>query len=216
MSVGDGIAVAFASQRPKTLVLVSRTKEKVESVASSIQARFPGVRVEVVLVDLGSQESVRNAAKAVAGLIDTLDLLINNAGATFQHRKWTAERIEIQFGVNHIGPFLFTKLLMPLLEAAARQSPPGSTRIVNLTSHGHRLSPIRFHDYNFEGKEIPEEERPPQNIPPSFAKADDDGYMSTIAYGQSKTANVLFTLYLQRHLKDKGIMSYVVHPGGKL
>ena len=207
--------MAFASQRPKTLILVSRTKEKVESVASSIRDVYPDVRVEVVVMDLASQASVRNAATAVFGIIDALDVLINNAAATFTHRHLTEEKIEKQFGVNHIGPFLFTKLLMPLLEAAARQSPPGSTRIINLTSHGHRLSPIRFHDYNIEGKEIPDEERPPSNMPPLFSRKDDDGYMSTIAYAQSKTANVLFTLYLQRHLGDRGIASYVVHPGGK-
>lgn len=207
--------MAFASQRPETLVLVSRTKEKVETVASSIRALFPEVRVVVVLMDLRSQESIRKAAATVTGIIDTLDILINNAGATFRRRSWTAEKIEIQFGVNHIGPFLFTKLLMPLLEAAARKSPPGITRIVNLTSHGHRLSPIRFHDYNFEGNEIPDDELPPSNIPPLFSRVDDDGYMSTTAYAQSKTANILFTLYLQRHMKGKGIVSYVVHPGSK-
>ena len=183
--------------------------------ASSIRDLYPDVRVEVIVMDLASQASVRKAATAVLGTIDTLDVLINNAAATFTHRHWTEERIEKQFGVNHIGPFLFTKLLMPLMEAAARQSPPGTTRIINLTSHGHRLSPIRFHDYNIEGKKIPEEEQPPSNMPAVFSRKDDDGYMSTIAYGQSKTANVLFTLYLQRHLVDKGIASYVVHPGSK-
>ncbi|RYP71958.1 hypothetical protein DL769_004563 [Monosporascus sp. CRB-8-3] len=106
-----------------------------------------------------------------------------------------------------------TTLLFPFLEAAARSSPPGSTRIINLSSNGHRVSPVRFHDYNFEGKEIPEEERPPPNLPPAFAKVHNDSYMPTIAYAQSKTANVLFTVYLQKHLRYRGIASYAVHPG---
>ncbi|RYP82353.1 hypothetical protein DL770_005612 [Monosporascus sp. CRB-9-2] len=211
--VGEGTAVAFASQRPKNLLLVSRTPKNIEAVASSIRAQYPEVSVKVIIMDLASQASIRKAAAAVAEVIDTLDILINNAGATYLHRQWTAEEIEIQFGANHIGPFLFTKLLFPLLEAAASSSLPGSTRIINLSSNGHRLSPVRFHDYNFEGKEIPEEERPFPNLPPAFAKVHDDGYMPTIAYAQSKTANVLFTVYLQKHLKPRGIASYAVHPG---
>lgn len=122
----------------------------------------------------------------------------------------------MQFGVNHIGTFLLTKLLFPLLRAAAKQSSfPGATRVVNLSSHGHMLSPIRFHDYNMENnKEIPPEERPRPAMPPAFAKASEDGYLSIIAYSQSKTANILFTLYLQDYAGASGIMSYALHPGG--
>lgn len=217
--VGEGTAVAFASQGPENLILVSRTPAKVEAVASSIRALYPEVHVKVVIMDLSSQASIRSAAAEVAGIIDTLDVLVNNAGATYRLRQWTAEKIEIQFGANHIGPFLFTKLLFPLLEAAAKRdySPPspGSTRIINLSSHGHRISPIRFHDYNIENKEVPEEERPAPYVQGPFAKVEDDGYMSTVAYAQSKTANILFTVYLQRHLRDRGIASYAVHPGGE-
>lgn len=220
--VGEGTAVAFASQGPENLILVSRTPAKVEAVASSIRALYPEVHVKVVIMDLSSQASIRSAAAEVAGIIDTLDVLVNNAGATYRLRQWTAEKIEIQFGANHIGPFLFTKLLFPLLEAAAAANrnpsssiPLGSTRIINLSSHGHRISPIRFHDYNIENKEVPEEERPAPYVQGPFAKVEDDGYMSTVAYAQSKTANILFTVYLQRHLRDRGIASYAVHPGGE-
>ncbi len=215
VGVGEGTAVAIASQRPKTLILVSRTPGKLEAVASSIRDLYPGVNVKVLIIDLASQASVRKVAAEVAETIDALDILINNAGMTMLKRQWTAEGIEAQFGANHIGHFLLTMLLLPLLEAAARRSPPGSTRIVNVSSEGHRLSPIRFHDYNIEGKEIPDEERTPLPLKGPFAKFEDDGYSGIIAYAQSKTANVLFTLYLQRHLKDRGIASYSLHPGGK-
>ncbi|KAI0005253.1 retinol dehydrogenase 13 [Xylariaceae sp. FL0662B] len=212
--VGEGTAIAFASQKPANLILASRTKEKLESVASSIRSLYPDVDVRTVTMDLASQASIRKAAAEVIDMISKLDILVNNAGATYRLRQWTAEKIEIQFGVNHIGPFLFTKILFPLLEEASKQSLPGATRIVNLSSHGHRLSTIRFHDYNIENKEVPPEEKPFPNMPPAFARIDDDGYMSTVAYAQSKTANILFTLYLQKHLKSKGITSYAVHPGG--
>ncbi|XDG09826.1 hypothetical protein ABKA04_009441 [Annulohypoxylon sp. FPYF3050] len=212
--VGEGTAIAFASQGPKTLILVSRTKAKLEAVAKSIRDLYPAVDVRTVTIDLASQVSIRKAAAEVICMITELDILINNAGATYNSRRWTAERIEMQFGANHIGPFLFTKLLFPLLEAAARQSSAGATRVINLSSHGHRLSTIRFHDYNIENKEVPLEEKPFSPLPPTFARVQDDGYMPTIAYAQSKTANILFSLYLQDHLRRKGITSYAVHPGG--
>ncbi|KAI1498892.1 hypothetical protein F5X99DRAFT_391796, partial [Biscogniauxia marginata] len=212
--VGEGTAIAFASQGPQALILVSRTKEKLEYVADAIRKSYPGVNVRTVVMDLASQDSIRKGAAEVASMIPKLDILINNAGATYRLRKWTAERIEMQFGSNHIGPFLFTKLLFPLLKAAATVSPAGATRIINISSHGHRLSTIRFHDYNIEGKEIPPDEQPFSPMPPAFAKAQEDGYLSTIAYAQSKTANILFTLSLQEHAKSTNIMSYAVHPGG--
>ncbi|KAI0173210.1 retinol dehydrogenase 13 [Hypoxylon sp. FL1284] len=212
--VGEGTALAFASQKPAVLILVSRTKEKLEAVASAARKQYPGVNVRTVTIDLGSQNSIRKAAAEIAGTISKLDILVNNAGATYNTRRWTEEGIEMQFGANHIGPFLLTKLLYPLLTEAAKDSPAGATRIINLSSHGHRLSTIRFHDYNIENKEVPDEEKPFSPMPPVFARVLEDGYMPTVAYAQSKTANILFTLYLQEHLQNKGIMSYVLHPGG--
>ncbi|KAI8957307.1 NAD(P)-binding protein [Daldinia sp. FL1419] len=212
--VGEGTAIAFASQQPANLILVSRTKEKLDSVALKIRELYPEVDVRVVIINLASQASIRKAAAEVTGIISKLDILINNAGATYNSRRWTEEGIEMQFGANHIGPFLFTKLMLPLLKEAAKQSPAGATRIVNLSSHGHRLSTIRFHDYNIENKEVPEEEKPFSPLPPVFGRVQEDGYMPTIAYAQSKTANILFTLFLQEHLQADGIMSYAVHPGG--
>ncbi|KAI1340255.1 hypothetical protein F5Y15DRAFT_52745 [Xylariaceae sp. FL0016] len=212
--VGEGTAMAFASQSPANLILVSRTRSKLETIADVIRKAYPHIDVRTVTMDLASQTSIRQAAKEITDLVTKLDILVNNAGATYRLRQWTAEHIEIQFGGNHIGPFLFTKLLFPLLKVAAQSSPAGSTRIINLSSHGHRLSTIRFHDYNIEGKEIPPEERPFSPMPPAFAKAEEDGYMSTVAYAQSKTANILFTLYLQKHFKETRVMSYALHPGG--
>jgi NAD(P)-dependent dehydrogenase (short-subunit alcohol dehydrogenase family) len=218
-SVGSGTAIAFASQSPQTLILASRTQSKLEGVASEIQSQYPSVNVKLVSLDLSSQESIRNAAKEISNSIDQLDLLVNNAGVVVLERQWTPEGIELQFGTNHIGPFLFTNLLLPLMIKAAQSSSskPASTRIINVSSHGHRLSPVRFHDWNFEKnhEDIPEEERPFSGLSGPFAKTTEDGYPGFIAYGQSKTANVLFTVYLQERLKEKGIMSYSLHPGGK-
>ena len=169
-------------------------------------------------LDLSSQASVRDCAHQVKSLTSTLDLLINNAGVTGNARFRTAEDIEGQFGTNHIGPFLLTRLLMPLLEEAARSNAVkrGETRIVNLASGGHRLSPIRFHDIDVEkGNEVPEEERFRDGLPEVYLRKGEKGYLPIIAYGQSKTANILFTLSLQQAVPQKGMASYCLHPGGE-
>ncbi|KAK0611908.1 hypothetical protein B0T14DRAFT_531259 [Immersiella caudata] len=211
--IGATTALAFASQAPKLLILASRTKSKLDAVADDVREKHPGVRVEAFLLDLGSQKSVRAAAAEVAKLTDRLDILVNNAALVIFTRQATPEGIEMQFGVNHIGPFLLTNLLMPLLRNAAKTNPPGATRIVSLTSAGHRLSPVRFSDYNLQSSEVPPEEDHVKPLAGAFAKTTEDGYNGIVAYGQSKTANVLFTLYLQQHLAQQGISAYTLHPG---
>lgn len=180
-----------------------------------IDQQYPGTRVEIVLLDLGSQRSIRQAASEVAALTDALDILINNAGVVVTSRQATPEGIEQQFGTNHIGPFLFTNLLLPLLQKAAQGNPGGATRIVTLSSAGHRLSPIRFSDYNFEPKPVPPEEDHVKPLPGAFGKCTADGYNGIVTYAQSKTANILFTLYLQQHLSKYGIAAYSLHPGSE-
>jgi NAD(P)-dependent dehydrogenase (short-subunit alcohol dehydrogenase family) len=178
----------------------------------AIRELYPNINVQAVLLDLMSQESVRKAAAKVAKLTDRLDIIINNAAVMALENQRTAEGIEAQFGTNHVGHFLLTNLLIPQLLTAAESSAPGSTRVVNLTSLGHRLSPIRFHDYNFEGKDIPPEETP-LPLRGAFAKATVGAYNGYLAYGQAKSANILFSVELMKMLKAKGVVSYAVHPG---
>jgi NAD(P)-dependent dehydrogenase (short-subunit alcohol dehydrogenase family) len=155
-----------------------------------VQAASPSTRVQFVQCDLGSYSSIRAAAKTVLSVAPKIHALINNAGvmAPAEYRT-TAEGVEIQFGCNHIGHFLLTNLLMPGLEAAAAE---GGARVVNLSSMGWGLSEMRFDDYNFnDGKD----------------------WEKWTAYGQSKTANVLFTRGLAKKLKAKGIQAFTLHPG---
>lgn len=217
--LGEAIALAIASQNQSKLILASRTKEKVEQVITKIKGSFPNVSAEFVELDLASQKSVERAASSIAAQLDTIDVLINNAGVVVQEHRFTEENIELQFGTNHIGHFLLTNLLLDRVRNAAGKpgSVPGATRIVNVTSAGHRLSPIRFHDYNFtaEGggtESLPPEEQPPAGLPDMFSPGS-RGYNGWLAYGQSKTANILFSVYLTHRLKDSGIVSYSVHPG---
>lgn len=158
-----------------------------------------------------SQDSIRRVAEEVKRLTDRLDVLINNAGMMTLEKKMTEEGIESQFGCNHVGHFLFTNLLVPLLLPAS-----GKSRVVNLTSLGHRLSPVRFHDYNFEGKEIPEEEKPRKDLPEMFQVKEGKTYNGWLAYGQAKSANILFSVGLNERLKNKRIVGYAVHPGCEL
>jgi NAD(P)-dependent dehydrogenase (short-subunit alcohol dehydrogenase family) len=102
---------------------------------------------------------------------------------------------------------------MPQLLAAAANNPPGVTRVINLTSLGHRISPVRFSDCNLTGKEVPDDERNPNPLPPMFAQAAEDGYNGWVAYGQAKTANILFSVGLNERLGGRGVASYAVHPG---
>ncbi|KAJ9137479.1 Short-chain dehydrogenase/reductase family oxidoreductase [Pleurostoma richardsiae] len=216
IGLGEATAIAFASQNPAKLVLVNRTEEKLKKSAENIHKLYPDVEVDIVILDLSSQRAIEKAAKEIGQKVNKIDFLINNAGCVTHHRRWTDEKIEYQLGVNHIGPFLLTNLLLPLLLKAAETSAPGETRVINLSSQGHRLSPIRFADYNFQGKPLPEEERPFANLPPAFAKETEPGYNPIIAYSQSKTANILFTRYLKDHLSSAGIASFSIHPGGVL
>lgn len=213
--IGASTALALASQQPALLILASRTPSKVDEVARQILVQHPATRLEIVPLDLGSQQSVRAAAASVAQLTPHLDLLINNAGVVVTSRHATPEGIEQQFGTNHIGPFLLTNLLLPLLCAAARapSAVPGATRVVSLSSAGHRLSPIRFSDYNFGPREVPPEEDHFRPLAGAFAKCTPDGYNGIVTYAQSKTANILFTLSLQQGLAGQGITAYSLHPG---
>lgn len=169
------------------------------------------------MIPLKFQASVRRAASEITALTDRLDVMINNASIGISSRQMSPDGIELTFATNHLGPFLLTTLLTPLLQNAAATNAvnPGSTRVVNVTSAAHWAAPIRFHDINFEAKPVPPEEELATNIPPSTT-ASNDGYQGFLTYGQSKTANILLTVALrERYLKDRGIDSFSVDPGCK-
>jgi NAD(P)-dependent dehydrogenase (short-subunit alcohol dehydrogenase family) len=211
-SLGESMAFSIASQKPALMILASRTRSKIDAVADKITETFPDALLKAVSVDFSSQESVREAAKEVDKMADKIHVLINNAGLMVPERRFTKEGIELQFGTNHIGPFLFTNLLMNKIRRAARESTPGATRIVNVSSSAHNFSPIRFSDYNFTGNHLRPEERPPSGLPGIIFKPG-PVYGGFLSYGQSKTANILMSVYLTDRLSQQGILSYSVHPG---
>lgn len=182
-SIGAEAAFSIASASPNLIILSARSQARAQPVAAKIASTYPNVKVEILDMDLGSLASIRAAAQK---LNTKLDVLINNAGVMAVPYGTTTEGFEMQFGVNHLGHFLFTVLL--LKEGKIEDG----GRIVNVSSDGHRLGNVRFKDTNFENGKI---------------------YNAWQAYGQSKTANLLFSLELANRLRTKSIQSYSLHPG---
>ena len=182
--LGRETARALASAGAR-VVLAGRDPSRIEAAATAVAEQVPGAELETGTVDLASLDSVRAFAEWYAGAHDRLHLLINNAGVMYTPFERTAEGFEMQFGTNHVGHFLLTCLLVPQLLA----DPP--SRVVNLSSGGHMGSDIVWDDVNYERRE----------------------YDKFGAYGQSKTANILFSVELDRRLGDRGVHAYAVHPG---
>lgn len=168
------------------VVLAGRDQTKLDEAVSAIKADQPDANIETIVGDLGSLDSVRACAAAANERFDKIDLLINNAGIMATPQGTTQDGFESQFGTNHLGHFVLTKGLMPLVEKGADK------RIVNLSSRGHHIAPVDFDDPNFENTD----------------------YNPFLSYGRSKTANVLFSVGLEKRFADKGIHAYAVHPGG--
>jgi NAD(P)-dependent dehydrogenase (short-subunit alcohol dehydrogenase family) len=185
-SAGLGVETArVLSACGAKIVSVVRDQAKGLAAAATIRESVPSAEIEMAVLDLFDLDSVRRGADDIAKRFPRIDLLINNAGVMACPLGRTAQGLDTQLGTNHLGHFVLTARLIPSLLAGA------PARIVNLSSAGHRMSPFRFED-------------------PFFEK---DDYNKWIAYGQAKTANVLFSVALDKRFKDRGIRSFAVHPG---
>ena len=165
-----------------TVILACRDEAKGRDAAERITAAVPGASVDVVQLDLASLASVREAAERIRSRRPRLDLLINNAGLMMPPSGRTEDGFELQIGTNHLGHFALTGRLLDLLLAA-----PGS-RIVTVSSFGHRQGRIDLDDLSFDRRE----------------------YRRGAAYGQSKLANIMFTYELQRRLAEAGAKTIAV------
>lgn len=219
--IGAKLVDILIDHKPKTIVIASRTMSKVAAIIDQLKARAPSTTYVAVSLDLGSQKSVRAAASAILSnpIIEQIDYLFNN-GAIMNppERELSPEGIELQFATNHIGPFLFTNLLMPKIIAAAKKSPHGAVRIINVSSRAVAYSPVRFSDINFDQpfNTLPAEEQPNLAALQETGRSVDptERYNPPVAYGQSKVAVVLFALELTKKLYERhGILSYALHPG---
>lgn len=187
-NTGIGLETARAlAERGATVVLACRDMGRAGAAVEQIKARAPGATVRAVRLDLGSLASVREAAGELRATYDRIDLLINNAGVLSFKREVTADGFELQLGVNHLGHFALTGLVLDRLREA-----PGS-RVVTVSSIAHRRADIAFDDLQSER-----------------------AFRGFSVYGQSKLANLLFTYELQRRLAAAGAkaMALGAHPGG--
>jgi NAD(P)-dependent dehydrogenase (short-subunit alcohol dehydrogenase family) len=185
-SSGLGAETARALAAAGThVVLAARDLEGTARVADEILSRHPGSSVRVARIDLSSLASVRDFVSEFWTTEARLDILANNAGVMGTPLSRTVEGFEMQLGVNHLAHFLLTNLVRPMLEVSGR------ARVVSVSSGGHNLSDIVWDDPNYRQRE----------------------YDKWEAYGQSKTANALFALALDRRLVPFGGHAYSAHPG---
>jgi len=183
--IGYNAALEFARKRAD-VILACRDLGKARSAAAQITSSAPGAKVDVMELDLSNLASVRGFSDAFHLQHQALHVLCNNAGVMAIPYRQTADGFEMQFGTNHLGHFALTGLLLDRLIATE------GARVVNVASGAHRMGKIRFDDLQWK-----------------------NGYRKWMAYGQSKLANLLFTLELQRKLDAAGkkLLAVACHPG---
>lgn len=182
--IGKATAAKLAD-KGATVVLACRSKERGESALGELSC-VNGRCFALMHLDLADLDSIRAFAAAFAERYGRLDVLINNAGILGGRRALTKQGFEMAFGVNYLGAFLLTMLLLPLLE----QSEQG--RVVMMTSVAHGWVDVRFDDLNYT-----------------------HGYNRFLAYGHSKLCNLLFARALTQKLRARGsrVTINAVHPG---
>ncbi len=181
--IGKETALALA-EAGATLVLPVRNLKKGEDAKKEISGKTGNTGIDLIECDLASFDSIRTFADDFNKRYDSLHILVNNAGIWERKPKKTADGIEMNFGVNHLAPFLLTNLLIDRLKAGA------PSRIVNVSSEVHRYTGFNFDDPGLTGR-----------------------YSSLRSYSQSKLANILFTRHLAGIVEKDGITVNCLHPG---
>ncbi|MCG3171235.1 MAG: hypothetical protein CALGDGBN_02835 [Pseudomonadales bacterium] len=182
--IGEETARALAAAGAR-VVVAARNEQKASAALARIRAATGSEALEFERLDLASLASVRACAARLLQRHPAIHLLINNAGIMACPLERTAEGFEMQLASNHLGHFLLSGLVLPALRRAA------PSRVVALSSIGHRVCGVQLDDLNFERR----------------------AYNAWVAYGQSKTANVLFAVEFDRRFGPEGVRAYAVHPG---
>ena len=184
--IGYETALGLA-RRGASVVLACRSVEKGNAAVDRIRAEKPAGEVELRALDLSDLDSVARFADEFSATHRTLDLLVNNAGVMVPPLGRTKQGFELQFGTNHLGHFALTARLLPLLLATP------DSRVVVVSSGVHHMGRIDLEDPNYERRR----------------------YVPFKAYAQSKLANLLFALELERRLRAAGAHTFVTeaHPG---
>jgi NAD(P)-dependent dehydrogenase (short-subunit alcohol dehydrogenase family) len=166
------------------VVMACRNQQRGEEALRLAKEKSGASNIELLLCELEDFDSISHFVEQFTNKWDVLDVLVNNAGVVSLKRKVTKEGYEAQLGVNHLGHFLLTFLLLDSLKAAQK------ARIVNVSSGAHKWGRIHFEDMNLE-----------------------TNYSVMKGYGQSKLANILFTKELAKRLSHTDITVNALHPG---
>jgi len=187
VSAGLGVETARSlAAHGAQVVGAARDLIKAEAASSQVRedAAANGGSLELVALDLASLKSVRACADGLLAKGKPFDVVIANAGVMATPFGHTADGFETQFGTNHLGHFVFVNRIAPLIRAGGR--------LINLSSAGHRFSNVDLDDPNFETTK----------------------YEPFVAYGRSKTANILFAVAFDQRHRGRGVRAAAVHPGG--
>jgi len=186
VSAGLGVETARSlAAHGAHVVGAARDLKKAEAATAQVRkdAEANGGSFELVALDLASLKSVRACAEGLLKKGEPLDVIIANAGVMATPFGYTLDGFETQFGTNHLGHFLFVNRIAPLIRAGGR--------LINLSSAGHRISNVDLQDPNFERT----------------------SYDPLVAYGRSKTANILFAVAFDQRHRKRGVRAAAVHPG---
>ena len=188
--IGKSTAVQLLA-RGWQVIGIGRDPRRSAAAEAEIAAAPGGESFTLVRADFTVMAEVQRAAEEVFSRTGRLDVLINNAGGVRDRQIITAEGTEATFAANHLAPFLLTRELMPLLKVSAAARPPGTTRVIAVSSTAHRIvDGIDFDDLQSLG-----------------------GFQPAFAYGRAKLANILFTRELARRVEPDGIVAQAMHPG---
>ena len=181
--IGKATAMELAHMGA-TVVMVSRNKEKGETLKKEIEQQTGNTTLDILQADLASQESIRQLATNFKQRYSQLHVLINNAGLFSSSRQETVDGIEVTLAVNYLAPFLLTNLLLDVLKASA------PSRIVTVASDAQNMGLLNLDDLQMNKR-----------------------YRMFGAYAQSKLAEILFTYELARRLEGTGVTANALHPG---
>lgn len=185
-------AARMLAERGWHVIAHGRDPRRSEAALAELRAAAaPEARVDMVRCDLALLSDTARMAEEIAGLTTRVHVLINNAGGVRDHREITPEGNEITFAGNHLGHFLLTKRLMPLLEATAAGNEPGTVRVLATSSEGHKVAPPFDWD--------------------DLQRA--NGWVTGTNYCLAKLCNMLFTRELARRGAPLGIVANAIHPG---
>lgn len=191
-SSGIGKATAKALvQLGWRVIGLGRDPARCAAAEAELRAAAPGAQIEMLRADLSLVSDASRAAQEIAARTERIDVLVNNAGGVGSQMVMTAEGNEATFASNHLGPFVLTLQLLPLLRRTAATSAPGAVRILATSSAGHRYCA------GFDWDDL--------QCTRNFTTGG--------AYTSAKLANVLFTLGLARRLANDGIVAHAMEPG---